>query len=210
MLDPGSVEAFKDDSMCTEFKATQEHLWKNTVKLEDCLGKAATFAAILYIGGYGRKFQHRQPILYILTNLKHRLTNPYPSAMFDLVDDPVSIKLIREFHDASKMISAVCHGPAALLKVSLADGTLLIKGHRITGFSDQEEVAVEKQNDTPFGLEKALNTASAGFYEKAPDPMGPKVIVTANGKLLTGQNPPSAYPLAVEILNVLQGVGKIL
>ena len=130
--------------------------------------------------------------------------------MFDLVDDPVSIKLIREFHDASTMVSALCHGTATLLKVPLADGTLLIRGQRVTGFSDQEEIDVDRQQDMPFHLEKALNTASDGIYEKAPKAWGPKVFVTANGKLLTRQNPASAYPLAVEILKVIQGAVEVL
>jgi len=56
ILDPVSVELFKDDSICTEFKATKENLWKNTEELEDFLGKAADCDAILYIGGFGRKF----------------------------------------------------------------------------------------------------------------------------------------------------------
>jgi putative intracellular protease/amidase len=103
------------------------------------------------------------------------------------------------------MVSAVCHGSAALLKATLANGDLLLKGHRVTGFSNQEEIDVDRQKDMPFHLETALNVASNGFYEKAPAAWGTKAIVTANGKLLTGQNPASAGPLAEEILRVLQG-----
>lgn len=125
--------------------------------------------------------------------------------MFDLVDNPVSTQLIREFHEASKIVALVCHGAAAILKAELADGNLLIRGHRITGFSGQEEIDVDRQKDMPFHLENALNSASGGFYEKAPQAWDPKVIVTANGKILSGQNPASAHPLAVELLKVLQG-----
>jgi putative intracellular protease/amidase len=125
--------------------------------------------------------------------------------MFDLVENPASAQLIREFWEASKIVSSLCHGSAALLKATLANGTLLIKGHRVTGFSGQEELDVDRQKDMPFHLENALNTASDGFYEKAPQAWAPKVIVTANGRLLSGQNPASAHPLAVAILKVLQG-----
>lgn len=130
--------------------------------------------------------------------------------MFDLVDNPVSTQLIREFHEASKPVTLLCHGAAAILKATLADGSLLIKGHRITGFSGQEELDVDRQKDMPFHLENALNTASDGFYEKAAKAWDPKVIVTANGKILSGQNPGSAHQLAVELLKVLQGTQSIV
>lgn len=125
--------------------------------------------------------------------------------MFDLVENDISTALIREFYESSKIVSALCHGSAALLNATLSSGEKLIKNKRVTGFSNAEEIAVDRQKDMPFHLETYLNTASNGFYEKAPEAWGPKVIVTANGKLLTGQNPASAHPLALEILKVLQG-----
>lgn len=54
-LDPVSVELFKDDAQCVEFKNTKEDLWKNTEKLDNFIGKAAEFDALFYIGGFGRK-----------------------------------------------------------------------------------------------------------------------------------------------------------
>ncbi|MCJ1472066.1 hypothetical protein MMC13_000711 [Lambiella insularis] len=178
VLDPASVQLFTD-SVSTEFKKTKEKLWKETEELKNFIGKAADYEAILYIGGFG--------------------------PMFDLVDNTISHQLIREFWEAGKIVSAVCHGAAALLKVTLANGDLLIKDHRVTGFSNQEEIDVDRQKDMPFHLETTLNEASNGFYEKADAAWGPKVIVTANGKLLTGQNPSSAEPLAKELRKVLQG-----
>lgn len=127
--------------------------------------------------------------------------------MFDLVENPVSIQLLREFRSAGKIITTLCHGSAALTKATLADGTLLIKGHRVTGFSGQEEIDVDRQKDMPFHLENALNTASDGFYEKAAAAWAPKVVVTDDGKLLSGQNPNSALPLSQALLKVLQGTG---
>ena len=178
VLDPVSVQLYTD-SVSAEFKETKEQLWKETEELGNLIGKAAEYEAILYIGGFG--------------------------PMFDLVDNTVSHQLIREFWEAGKMVAAVCHGSAALLKAKLANGDLLLKGRRVTGFSNQEEIEVDRQKDMPFHLETALNVASNGFYEKAPAAWAPKAIVTANGKLLTGQNPSSAGPLAEEILKVLQG-----
>lgn len=123
--------------------------------------------------------------------------------MFDLVDNPVSIKLIREFHDTSRIVTALCHGAAALLNVTLADGSHLIEGERVTGFSNQEEIDVDREKDMPFHLEDALDKASGGHYEKSGKAWGPHVIVSSTKKLLWGQNPASAKPLAIELLKKL-------
>ena len=56
ILDPVSVELFKDDAYCVEFAATQSKLWLEPEPLESFLGKAKEFTAILYVGGFGREF----------------------------------------------------------------------------------------------------------------------------------------------------------
>ncbi|KAG0651532.1 hypothetical protein D0Z07_1514 [Hyphodiscus hymeniophilus] len=179
VLDPISVELFKDDDICTEFKNTKQSLWMNTAKLEEFIGKANEFASIFYVGGFG--------------------------PMFDLVDNPISIQLIREFHDAGKNTTFLCHGTAAALKVRLADGSLLVQGKSVTGFSNQEEIDVDRQKDMPFHLETALNNASGGHYEKAGKAWDAHITVDSDGKLLFGQNPASASSLAKELLKVLVG-----
>jgi putative intracellular protease/amidase len=123
--------------------------------------------------------------------------------MFDLVDNPVSIQLIREFWDAGKIVTFLCHGTAAILNVRLADGTLLAAGKKVTGFSNQEEIDVDREKDMPFHLETALDKASGGHYSKAGKAWDPNV--TVDGKLLMGQNPASAHDLAVELLEALKG-----
>jgi putative intracellular protease/amidase len=125
--------------------------------------------------------------------------------MFDLVDNPISIQLIREFHDADKNTTFLCHGTAAALKVRLADGSLLVQGKNVTGFSNQEEIDVDREKDMPFHLETALDNASGGHYEKSAKAWDPHVAVNTGGKLLFGQNPASANGLAVELLKVLLG-----
>jgi putative intracellular protease/amidase len=128
--------------------------------------------------------------------------------MYDLATDPYCIQLIREFHDADRIIVALCHGSAALVNVKLADGSLLITGQRVTGFSDTEEEQAYANNivppDMPFSLEQALNKASGGKYEKSTEAWGPHVIVEQSRKLLFGQNPNSAHLLGEELLKVLK------
>ena len=127
-------------------------------------------------------------------------------AMFDLVDNKVSTDLIIEFYTSHKIVSAVCHGSAALLKATLPDGTLFLKGEKVTGFSNQEEIDVDRQKDMPFHLETALDVASGGGYEKADKAWDEKVVVSfeSGKRLLTGQNPGSAKRVAEELLRLLE------
>ncbi|HSI56050.1 MAG TPA: hypothetical protein VLA16_00750 [Ideonella sp.] len=88
-------------------------------------------------------------------------------------------------------MAAVCHGPAALLGVKLEDGTPLVKGRRLTSFSNAEEDGYAA-DDVPFQLETAL-VAEGAKYESA-DPWKERIVV--DGRLMTGQNPASGGALA--------------
>lgn len=128
--------------------------------------------------------------------------------MYDLATDQNCIQLIREFHDANRIIVALCHGSAALVNVKLADGSPILANHRVTGFSNLEEEQAYGNKivppGMPFSLEDALNKASDGKYEKASEAWSPHVIVEPSRKLLFGQNPNSARPLGEALLKVLQ------
>jgi putative intracellular protease/amidase len=114
------------------------------------------------------------------------------TAMWDLATDPVSQELINEFYAENRIISAVCHGPAALANVKLPNGEYLIAGQAVTGFSNSEEAAMGLTGVVPFSLETQLNTSSGGKYIKGDD-WKSKVVVSGGGRLITGQNPQSAY-----------------
>lgn len=113
-------------------------------------------------------------------------------AMFDLANDDTSHQVIREFWEAGKVVAAVCHGPAALANVKLSDGSYLINGAPVTGFSNAEEDAVGLSSSMPFMLEDALNKNSGGHYQKADAAWGENVVVAKDSRLITGQNPASA------------------
>lgn len=126
--------------------------------------------------------------------------------MYDLVNSSVSQGIIREFYESSKVVSAVCHGPAALANVKLSDGSYLIAGQPTTGFSNTEEDQAQLSSAMPFMLEDLLkkNSGNAGLFQPADQPWGPKVVVSGkNGKLMTGQNPASAGPLGEAILQAV-------
>lgn len=105
---------------------------------------------------------------------------------------------IKRAWDAGMLVAAVCHGPSALLGIKHEDGTSLIAGKQLTGFSTSEEDGYARA-DVPFDLEAALRDEGAR-YTSAAD-WQPHVVV--DGKLITGQNPASAAPLAQALVNAL-------
>lgn len=123
--------------------------------------------------------------------------------MFDIVKDPDSIALIREFWESGKIVSTVCHGSAALLNAKLSDGSYLIANTPVTGFANSEEDESNYTQYMPFMLETELNRVSGGKYEKAATNWVSHVTVAKNGRLLTGQNPGSARDLGKVILEKL-------
>lgn len=175
-LDPSSIEASKDDAESQEFLKSQSSLWKKTEKLSDFKGKANEFAAIFYVGGHG--------------------------PMFDLALDETSHQIIREFWESGKIVSAVCHGPIALASVKLSDGSYLVDGSAVTGFTNVEEDQVQLSKYMPSLLEDVLKK-NGGKFEKASEPWGEKVVVGKEGRLITGQNPTSAGPIGKALVKAL-------
>ena len=124
--------------------------------------------------------------------------------MFDLANDSISHSLIRKFYESGKIVSAVCHGPAALVNVKLSDGSYMIQGQTVTGFSNAKEDAYNFTSAMPFLLEDALKN-HCGNYEKAGQLFGPKVVVSGKqGNLVTGQNPSSAAVIGKTLLELIQ------
>lgn len=118
--------------------------------------------------------------------------------MVDIWKDPDVKRAVIRAWNAGKIVAAVCHGPAALLGVTLDDGIPLLRGRRLTSFSNAEEEVYAK-HDVPFSLEDALR--AEGAEHVAADPWQARVVV--DGQLMTGQNPASGGALAREIVAAL-------
>ena len=118
--------------------------------------------------------------------------------MWDLVDNPDSIALIESFYNSGKPVAAVCHSPAVFHSVKYK-GAPLVKGKRVTGFTNGEEAAVQLTHVVPFLVEDELKRVG-GLYEKAAD-WEPFAIV--DGRVVTGQNPASSTAAARALMNVL-------
>jgi putative intracellular protease/amidase len=140
-----------------------------TVRLADV--KSEEFEAIFYVGGHG--------------------------PMWDLVDNPDSIALIESFYNSGKPVAAVCHSPA-VFHCATHNGEALIKGKRVTGFTNGEEEAVHLTHVVPFLVEDELKRVG-GLYEKAADWQS---FVITDGRLITGQNPASSAAAAQALVNL--------
>lgn len=119
--------------------------------------------------------------------------------MFDLPDNPELIRLLDAFAADDKVIAAVCHGPAGLLGVTGKDGRPLVAGRRMAVFTDEEERAVELDQDVPFLLETRLRELGANVERKPPF----QENALRDGRLVTGQNPPSSTRTAELTLEAL-------
>jgi putative intracellular protease/amidase len=97
-----------------------------------------------------------------------------------------------------KLVTAVCHGPCALLGVDLGDGTPFVRGKKLTAFSRSEEFDYARE-DVPYELEDALTAEGADYSSVAN--WQPHVVV--DGRLITGQNPASATSVGKELVAAL-------
>ncbi|KAG0324019.1 hypothetical protein BG004_003555 [Podila humilis] len=185
-LDPSSVEAAKDNKIVQDFLSNKyfQHKVDSTHKIEEFVGREAQFAAVVYPGGHG----------------------PMQSVVkaFDLEHDEAALKVTAAAYEAGKVVGAVCHGPIALTDVKLSDGTLLVKGKNVTGFSDAEETEVKLEHAVPTLLETKFKKIGA-LYTKADKNWGAKVVT--DGRIVTGQNPASAKPFGEAIHAAIQASG---
>jgi putative intracellular protease/amidase len=173
-VDPKSDDPKSETPAMKRFKGDPEaqRALANTVKLSSV--SADDYDAIFYPGGHG--------------------------PLWDLAEDRNSIALIERFYAAGKPVGAVCHGPAALRQARAPDGSPLVQGKAVTGFTNSEEAAVELTNVVPFLVEDALK-ANGGKYTKAADWADHAVV---DGNLITGQNPASSESTARALLKQLK------
>jgi putative intracellular protease/amidase len=151
-------------------KETQEKL-ANTVMLS--LMKEEEFDAIFYPGGHG--------------------------PLWDLSEDKNSIRLIESFYGNNKPVAFVCHAPGVLRYTKNTLGEPLVKGKKVTGFTNEEEAAVGLTKVVPFLVEDMLKE-NGGEYSKVAN-WQPYAI--QDGLLITGQNPTSSELVADKLLQLL-------
>jgi len=177
-LDPKSDEADAQTAATERFKAdpAAQQVLANTLPLSQV--KADDYDAVFYPGGHG--------------------------PLWDLAEDATSIALIEGFIAANKPVAAVCHAPGVLRHVKAANGQPLVRGKKVTGFSNSEEEAVQLTQVVPFLVQDML-IANGGHYSSVNDWHS---HVKVDGLLITGQNPASSDTTAealIKLLNAKQG-----
>lgn len=173
-IDPTSDKPENQTESTKRFKADEELQEKlsKTHKLSEV--SADDYDAVFYPGGHG--------------------------PLWDLAESEVSSQLIEDFYTSGKPVSFVCHAPAALKNVKNADGEPLVKGKKVTGFTNSEEELVKLTDVVPFLVEDMLKEKGA-IYSKAGDF---EEYALEDGLLITGQNPASSEKVAEILLEKLQ------
>ena len=171
-IDPKSDLPENQTPAMSRFKKDGEaqNALAHTVKLADM--KAEGFDTVFYPGGHG--------------------------PMWDLAENPVSIALIESFYNSGKPVALVCHSPGVLRHVTFK-GEPLVKGRRVTGFTNEEEEEVQLTKVVPFLVEDELKRLGA-IFEKVPNW---QPFSVTDGRLVTGQNPASSTSGAQALLKVL-------
>ena len=122
--------------------------------------------------------------------------------MWDLPDCEALAQIAITIYEKGGAISAICHGPAGLVNMKLSDGSYLVDGKRVASFTDEEEHAVELENVVPFLLASKLQ--ERGAIQTKADNF--KSHVEVDGRLVTGQNPPSAKDIGEALVMVLEEI----
>lgn len=133
----------------------------------------ADYAAIFYAGGHG--------------------------VMWDFPTNTRLAEIAREIYEAEGVVAAVCHGPAALVNITLSDGRYLVAGKTVATFTNEEEAAVGLTEVVPFLLESVLRERGAQISKTANF----QAHTAVSERLVTGQNPASATPVAEQVVAVL-------
>jgi len=172
-LDPKSDEPEFQTAATARFKAddASRAALADTLKLSSI--KAADYDAVFYPGGHG--------------------------PLWDLAEDKNSIALIETMYAQGKPVSAVCHAPGVFRHARSPDGSPLVQGKSVTGFSNSEETAVGLTDVVPFLVEDELRK-KGGNYSKDADWQSYSVH---DGNLITGQNPASSEAVAKAVVTQL-------
>ena len=173
-LDPKSDAPDFQTESTERFKkdADAQTALANTLKLSEI--SSDNYDALFYPGGHG--------------------------PLWDLAEDKSSISLIESMHGSGKPVGAVCHASAVLNHAKNPDGSPLVEGKSVTGFSNTEEEAVQLTKIVPFLVEDELKARGAN-YSKADDW---QPYTTTDGNLITGQNPASSDLVAKAVLEQIK------
>jgi len=169
----------RDDILSVGFLSSPQHVAKlnRSLKLVDV--DPSRYVAVLFAGGNG--------------------------AIFDLRGNADAKRVIMGVWSRGGIVAALCHGTAALLDIKLDDGSYLIAGEPVTGFSNREEAIAQQQIGAkylPFYLQDEI-VKQGGKYQEAP-PFTPAIAVGRGGRLVTGQQNFSGTLVGRKLVELLE------
>ena len=170
-LDPLSLKVPALSPEARAFLAQRDRVLDRTVALSQI--HSNDFDAVFYPGGHG--------------------------PMWDLAANRINARLLGAFFACRKVVGAICHGPAALLKARHRNGESVLRNRRVTGFSDAEEARRGLHRIIPFSLEERIRAAGGVYCHR--EPWMRHVVV--DNHLVTGQNPQSTVGVAETMLKML-------
>lgn len=177
-VDPESVAGA--DAEAKEFWETKTDVLKVTKQLSEY--KGSDFDAFMLVGGFG--------------------------VMYDFFPNAEVGRVGQETWESNGIVGSVCHGPIGLASIKLADGTALVKGKTVAGFTNEEEVVVglteyytknDVEGESLSTVEDVLKKLGANYTKKD----NWNCHVEVDGNLVSGQNPQSAGKVGEEIVNIL-------
>jgi putative intracellular protease/amidase len=124
------------------------------------------------------------------------------SLMFTFRDNADVHRAIRHFYEAERLTAIYCHGTAALVDLTLSDGSYLVAGKTVTGFSNAEEDYSDEfvgQRVMPFRVEDALRERGANYVQGGLF----KAFTVRDGRLITGQQQYSGRRVAEAVIEAL-------
>ena len=163
----------EDDEVNQQVLASEDFKKRTNNSLSVSEVNISDYVAIFYPGGFG--------------------------LLSDLASNEDFAKLAATHYEKGGLIGAVCHGPAALLPITLSSGDALLANKSVTSFTREEEVDYGTINDIPFLLEEALARKAARFSKVQPW----QEFVVEDDRVITGQNPASAHRVATAMVKQL-------
>jgi putative intracellular protease/amidase len=172
-IDPHSLAMA--DSTDWEWYQRKEFMNRLGTTLKASEVKPDEYVAIYYTGGHG--------------------------VIWDFPENEELQAISRKIYEKGGFVSSVCHGAVGLLNIKLSNGSVLVKGKKVTGFSNEEEKLAELDKFVPFLTESEL-VARGAMYKKADKPWAPFAI--EDTRLITGQNPASGGAVADLLIAALR------
>lgn len=175
-LDEKSAESLTSDPVNARFMADASFVGKLERSLKCAEVDPSQYTALYLSGGHG--------------------------TMFDFRQSPDVQRLITAVYAADRYVTGVCHGVSGFVDAADGRGGLIVKGRRVTGFSNFEDTLGGTKRLMPFLLEDELKRNGAEFHKNLI-PFTSRVEV--DGKLITGQNPQSAKAVGERLVEHLRG-----